>query len=200
MTDRRLSLSTVQMPPATYHMLLLAGQHSEKIKQCLEMHTPDMKVMLASGNDDVAKFKAESKSCEVLAVFGAFGVLKTSTALLTHAASQKKPVVVINPGVVFANILDECPKELRSYLFASIAIEWHDDDGASGNYNQVGAKLLAERVVRCMEGKVKTGELQHSEKSKRSGSFRLFGRSTKSPELPLQSKELAGALNVEGTV
>jgi hypothetical protein len=198
--QNELGLSTVQMPPATYHMLLLAGQHSEKIKQCLEMHTPDMKVMLASGNDDVAKFKAESKSCEVLAVFGAFGVLKTSTALLTHAASQKKPVVVINPGVVFANILDECPKELRSYLFASIAIEWHDDDGASGNYNQVGAKLLAERVVRCMEGKVKTGELQHFEKSKRSGRFRLFGSSTKSPELPLQSKELAGALNVEGTV
>jgi hypothetical protein len=39
----------------------------------------------------------------------------------------------------------------------AIAIEWHDNDGIQGGYNQVGAKLLAERLVSITSGKLAGG-------------------------------------------
>ena len=38
--------------------------------------------------------------------------------------------------------------------FQAIAIEWHADDGAEGSYVQVGAKLLAERIVAIMKSSI----------------------------------------------
>ena len=38
--------------------------------------------------------------------------------------------------------------------FQAIAIEWHADDGAEGSYVQVGAKLLAERIVAIMNSSI----------------------------------------------
>ena len=51
--------------------------------------------------------------------------------------------------VVFANLMDACPPELRSYMFTAIAVEWHEDD-EEGEYLQVGAKLLCERIISIM--------------------------------------------------
>merc|ERR1712072_3076 len=94
--QNELGMSKVTIPDngnTRNHLLLLAGQHGAKIKTCLEMHAPDMKVILSSGTDDAATFKAENELCDVLAVYGAVGVLKSNIALLEQAAAHRKPVV-----------------------------------------------------------------------------------------------------------
>ena len=211
------------LPSSMLHAFVVAGPSLSKVEAALAYHVPDLQFCARQGNHDLDLIAMQK--CKVLVVFGEPGVLGDPgvDSLVRHASSCNMPSVVINSGVVFATLLDACPKPLRAYLFEvrtplhhpppirshphpqptlpvaegttsltlalapnltlahaplttltlasdtllphphpfphpeAIAIEWHDNDGIQGGYNQVGAKLLAERLVSIISGKLAGG-------------------------------------------
>merc|ERR1711865_1131553 len=92
-------------------------------------------------------------SCAAIGVLAYDGSLQNEllVADIRNAMSvHNLPAIVLHRGVVFANIMSQCPDDLRSMgLFTSIAVEWHDEHqhtaGFEG-YLAVSAKLAGLRL------------------------------------------------------
>ena len=104
-------------PKSSFHAFLVAGPSLSMVETALAYHVPDLQFCARRGNHDLDLIAMQN--CKVLVVFGESGVLGDPgvDALVRHASSRNMPSVVINSGVVFATLLDACPKPLRAYLF-----------------------------------------------------------------------------------
>jgi hypothetical protein len=100
-----------------WHMFLISSPNAHRVRAALRRHVPALRVCVGQDNRDTDV--QEMRKSKVVVIFGEDGALSSPgvQSMLDHALLKLKPTVVINPGVVFAKLMDECPVKLHAYLF-----------------------------------------------------------------------------------
>jgi hypothetical protein len=120
-----VGLRKIDIPPVpahSFHVFLIASESARRVEALLLQVAPELKIFVGLGGNHQGDFGAidqdlKNLRCSSAAVlFGDPGAVSNShtQVYVKHARLHGKPTVVINPGVVFASLLDECPIELVS--------------------------------------------------------------------------------------
>ena len=100
-----------------WHVFLTGSPNASKVQAALNVHVPSFKMCVGQG--DCCADTPQMLKSHVVVVFGEAGAFScpSTEAILNRAQLNGKPTVAINPGVVFADLLGQCPRTLHAYLF-----------------------------------------------------------------------------------